>query len=625
MTPTRALLLSLILAASILAPAGPAAAESSEWTIDGGGWGHGVGMSQYGAHAMALAGADAEDILDHYYSGAALDELANRNLPDWWSAPYPVVIGLSQARETVTLTPFVGTADVCQAGPNGEPCSSALTIPVSRAWKVVTGSGDTCAIVNHEAQVVAEGSCHITVSWNDNAASSPYAVNRLKVDDGEYAHGTVRIVPADAGTVNAVLDIEMEQYLRGLAEMPTDWHAEALAAQVIAARNYTIRRVLDTADSEGAPTRSCDCHLYDDTRDQAYRAWAKEGISPNGWVDAVEATTDVVATHPPSGRGVFTAYYSSSTGGATHTNEHVWGSSPLPFLRSVDDPWSIAESVSNPYASWSRTFGAADLAERLGWDSVTGVDLIDVAPNAVVRFVGVDGGDEVATELWGDGLRTKLSLRSSYVTSVSGPGGGPPPAGGLGDIAGSVHAADILYIAELGITKGCNPPANTRFCPSDGVTRGQMAAFLVRALGLGGGVDNHFVDDDGSIFERDIALLAEAGVTKGCNPPDNDRFCPERLVSRGEMAAFLSRAFGYSATVVPPAAAENDGAENQSFDPGFVDDDRSVFRSEIAALAHAGITQGCNPPANDRYCPDDLVTREQMASFLARALKSSGQ
>ena len=70
-----------------------------------------------------------------------------------------------------------------------------------------------------------------------------------------------------------------------------------------------------------------------------------------------------------------------------------------------------------------------------------------------------------------------------------------------------------------------------------------MAAFLVRALGYtddGGG--DLFVDDDDSIFEADIDKLATAGVTKGCNPPTNDRFCPTDNVTRGQMAAFLRRA-----------------------------------------------------------------------------------
>jgi hypothetical protein len=107
-----------------------------------------------------------------------------------------------------------------------------------------------------------------------------------------------------------------------------------------------------------------------------------------------------------------------------------------------------------------------------------------------------------------------------------------------------IFSSAISWLADEGITRGCNPPDNTRFCPADFVTRGQVAAFLARAFGYtddGGG--DHFVDDDSSVFENDIDRLAAAGVTLGCNPPDNTRFCPADFVTRGQMAAFLERGF----------------------------------------------------------------------------------
>ena len=114
------------------------------------------------------------------------------------------------------------------------------------------------------------------------------------------------------------------------------------------------------------------------------------------------------------------------------------------------------------------------------------------------------------------------------------------------DVPGDhLFAEDVEWLAEQEITRGCNPPFNTRFCPDLDVTRGQMAAFLVRALQYtdnGGG--DLFTDDDTSIFEDDIDKLAAAGVTKGCNPPLNTKYCPDLDVTRGQMAAFLHRATG---------------------------------------------------------------------------------
>lgn len=168
----------------------------------------------------------------------------------------------------------------------------------------------------------------------------------------------------------------------------------------------------------------------------------------------------------------------------------------------------------------------------------------------------------------------------------------------------SVHEADIEVLDALGITRGCNPPLNDRYCPEDQVTRGQMAAFLSRALGLPTTSVDYFTDDNGSVFQADINSIAAAGITLGCNPPDNDRYCPNDQVTRGQMAAFLRRAFALPGTSIDY----------------FVDDNGTIFESDIDAIAAAGITLGCNPPDNDYYCPAASVTRAQMASFLVRAV-----
>lgn len=195
------------------------------------------------------------------------------------------------------------------------------------------------------------------------------------------------------------------------------------------------------------------------------------------------------------------------------------------------------------------------------------------------------------------GIASVLALSSAAVAAL-------PPGGTFSDDNGNVHEANIEAIANAGITKGCNPPGNDRFCPDDTVTRGQMAAFLNRALDLPPATSDFFTDDDGTVFESDVNAVAAAGITKGCNPPANDRFCPDDTVTRGQMAAFLDRAFDY------PAAGSD----------FFTDDEASVFEASINAIAAAGVTAGCNPPGNDNFCPTGLVKRDQMASFLARAL-----
>ncbi|MCP4963696.1 MAG: S-layer homology domain-containing protein, partial [bacterium] len=131
----------------------------------------------------------------------------------------------------------------------------------------------------------------------------------------------------------------------------------------------------------------------------------------------------------------------------------------------------------------------------------------------------------------------------------------------------SVHVRAIEAIADEGITLGCNPPANTLYCPSSTVTREQMASFLVRALDLPAG-SSSFADIDSSIHKADIAALASAGITAGCNPPANSLYCPSSRVTREQMASFLVRALDL------PAGSSS-----------FTDIDSSIHKADIAALA----------------------------------------
>lgn len=112
------------------------------------------------------------------------------------------------------------------------------------------------------------------------------------------------------------------------------------------------------------------------------------------------------------------------------------------------------------------------------------------------------------------------------------------------DDDGSPHEANINAVAKAGITVGCNPPSNSFFCDQETLSREQMASFFVRALGLPTNVPDQFGDDANSVHQANINALAASGITRGCNPPDNDSFCPRSTLTRGQIAAFLARAFG---------------------------------------------------------------------------------
>jgi glucose/arabinose dehydrogenase len=153
----------------------------------------------------------------------------------------------------------------------------------------------------------------------------------------------------------------------------------------------------------------------------------------------------------------------------------------------------------------------------------------------------------------------------------------------------------IMWITYEGISSGCG---GGRYCPDDNVTRAEMAAFLSRALGLPATDEDFFTDDDGHPLEVSINRVAEAGITLGCA---ENRYCPERSVTRGEMASFLVRAFD-----LPPTANDY-----------FSDDETSTHENNINALRRAGVTGGCTAT---RFCPTSPTTRAEMAAFLHRAM-----
>jgi S-layer family protein len=170
-----------------------------------------------------------------------------------------------------------------------------------------------------------------------------------------------------------------------------------------------------------------------------------------------------------------------------------------------------------------------------------------------------------------------------------------PPGGHFIDDDGNIHEGAIEAIRAEAITNGCSP---TRYCPNDPVTRGQMAAFLNRALDLPAATTPSGFTDTAGTFADDIERLKAAEITVGCAPT---RYCTNDSVTRGQMAAFLNRALDLPAATTPSGFTDTAG----------------TFADDIERLKAAEITVGCAPT---RYCTNDQVTRAQMATFLMRAL-----
>jgi hypothetical protein len=175
-----------------------------------------------------------------------------------------------------------------------------------------------------------------------------------------------------------------------------------------------------------------------------------------------------------------------------------------------------------------------------------------------------------------------------------------PVPGPFVDVPGdATHASAIGRLKDLGVVEGCG---GGRYCPDAAVTRAQMASFLQRALELPAGPVDRFADvHPASTHAAAIGAVAEAGITLGCT---GDSYCPADRIRRDQMASFLQRALELPAGPVDR----------------FVDvEPTSTHAAAVGAVERAGITVGCSSDGRS-FCPSSSVRRDQMASFLIRAL-----
>lgn len=619
--------ITLLVTALVLAlvPVEAGAQTEPVYRFDGSGWGHAVGMAQYGSRAMATDGFGVDEILGTYYPGSTTRGVDAVLAADHWlrSDPDPLWIGLLQNQASLRFTMVNGPAGLCKAN-DGEGACPTQTAAAGEVWEFRTLSGGGCQFFRAGAAVGNPGDCRATIEWT----GQPPVRIRFPDVGREYARGRIRIRPSGIGSLHVLLEVGIEDYVYGIGEVPSSWPAAALQAQAVAARTYGVRQALRWGpEASFSPSRQaqCWCHLYATVVDQNYVGWAKEADAYGAaWTGAVNATAGRLITHPAAtDSSVIIAYYSSSSGG--HTDSNVAGlgqSSPLPYVPGVPDPWSVASKANNPYSSWVKDVPASAIAAAAGLDSVTGVGVTRRNPSgsvAEVKVQGVKGGSSTTVTLSGRALRSSLGLRSIFFRLVAPPGGGlvtacsaAPSAGFLDVAAASVHRTDIDCIAYYSITAGVGAG---RYDPAGTVTRWQMALFLVRAaetLGVSvpAAADQGFTDLAGLSEEATAAInrLRQLGVTSGVTATSYD---PYGSVSRWQMALFLNRLRDLT------GAAEPSVLDFGFTDVGGLDPSWVAAINEIATL---GITAGTGPST---YSPYAAVTREQMASFLARLLEST--
>ena len=403
--PRPSFLLALLGCLLVCAPASASAA--SRLTIRGAGFGHGVGMSQYGAYGFAKQGVGYGEILAHYYSGTSL--------------------GVVEPDRTVrVLLQATGGA----ASFSGARQAGTRTLDPGRTYKAVRRGATQVDLLSGSGRRLGTFTAPLQV------AGGPGGIvlggRALNGRTGGAYRGVLELRPGAFG-INAINAVSLDEYVQGVVpvESPASWPLEALKAQAVAARSYAITNSKGGAGFEH----------YPDTRSQVYGGIGAEAATTNR---AVAETARQVVTY--EGRPVVT-YFFSTAGGRTENVENSLGGAPQPWLRSVEDPYDDA----SPRHRWGPVrLSLGEAQRKLGGlvkGSFRGIKVVKrgASPRVVAADVVGTGG---RTRVSGATLRARFGLYDtwSFFTSIAArrapaPEQAPveqPPQRAAGDSTGGV-------------------------------------------------------------------------------------------------------------------------------------------------------------------------------------------
>ena len=293
----------------------PSAQASVSWVVRGHGFGHGVGMSQYGAYGYAKHGKGYRFILAHYYRGT----------------------GIGTLHETRMVRVLVGVVggDIGFSGATSACGQSLDSNREYRAHRV----GSTVKLLDTRGQALADCARKLRTAGGTQIEIAGIGTYR----------GALEVVPTDSdlGSLNAINTLSVDQYVKGVVpnEAPSSWPQAALRAQAIASRSYAL----------SVQVHGNGFDLYDDTASQVYEGLSSETAATNL---AAEATAGEVVTY---GGKVAETYFSACSGGHTESVQDVFFGTAVPYLVGVPDPYDGA----CPLHSWTLEFSGPEISARL--------------------------------------------------------------------------------------------------------------------------------------------------------------------------------------------------------------------------------------------------------------------
>jgi SpoIID/LytB domain protein len=386
--------LTLVFLLTFISITNASAVVPKTFVFTGSGYGHGVGLSQYGAKGQALEGKSAIEILNYYFPNAQVTPVEDT-----------ATISVNIAHQVPALSLVIPATDIATitvdtAVATSLPPDSVLNFAIS--GKVISGPGGSGKLW--------------VIKW-----SNPESIISVNVGKSKFLvnHGYIQLRAVSAPGIGFRIEATNllrlhDEYLYGIAEVPSSWPTAALESQVIASRTYALMRM-------NSIKKACDCHVYNSKYDQAFVGYSKEGEPRYGqfWKAAVDAT----AVDESHGLAItvdqlpVSVFFSSSTGGMTQRSVDVWGTD-IPHLVSVPDPWSIDPAVNRNYASWTKKVSQKVMAKAFGLADVIQIIIGErTATNSVLKITGVSS-DGISKTLPVGTFKSAVKMPSSWFQLV---------------------------------------------------------------------------------------------------------------------------------------------------------------------------------------------------------------
>ncbi len=393
---------------TIFPSAASAADVPATFAFQGSGYGHGVGMSQIGARAKALAGESATAILQYYYTGTAIETVTDTQILRINVGHLLTSAKLRSDSNGAQLQLFAGDLGETQtAAPLATLASkTSLNLALTNnliAISTTRGSKNTA---------VATGTT-FTLRWTGTRyLEGPVTVLSLTTGNtvNRYRHGQMsfkiirdKVLGKRIEIINSVR--LQDEYLWGISEVPSSWPAAALEAQAIASRTYAYAKSFKLR-------AACDCQLYGTISDQTFAGYSKESEPKFGelWKAAVNRTAGSIITFAGA---PITAYFTSSSGGATETSEHAWGTA-TPYTVSVSDSASVNAVLNPRFATWSREISQSVIAQAFLLPDVVSLNVLSLNPAGTVASIQATSSTGLIAILRGETFRSRSKLPSAW-------------------------------------------------------------------------------------------------------------------------------------------------------------------------------------------------------------------